>query len=177
VSVGATYLNNGVTASPTGLYGNSVPDVAGPFPAKDFGKVQWAGNYGNYFNTNAFVKVPDPQCTALSTDLQPYCGLQAVADAKSGQILLQNPKPGTRGSLGQQTMELPGSWTYDGAVSKRVRINESKTLQIRLDIMDVFNHPVPNSPDLNINDTNPFGFIQSKGNQNRQFKAQMRYNF
>ena len=33
-----------------------------------------------------------------------------------------------------------------------------------MDSTNVFNHPVPNSPVLNINSTNPFGFIQDKGN-------------
>jgi hypothetical protein len=74
-------------------------------------------------------------------------------------------------------MEVPGTWSFDAAMSKVIRINESKTVQFRMDSMDVLNHPVPNNPDLNINSTNPFGFIQSKGTQTRIFKAQLRFNF
>ncbi len=177
-SISATYLQNGTTASPTGLYANSVPDIVGPFPVKDFGKVRWNGDYGSYFEPGRFTKVSDPQCGTVGVDLKPYCTLLAVADAKTQQILLQNPKPRTRGTLGQQTMELPGQWSFDAAMTKIVRISESKALQVRMDATNVFNHPVPNSPVLNINDnTNPFGFVQSKGNQTRQFKAQLRYNF
>jgi len=177
-SITSSYLQNGTTASPTGLYANSVPDVVGPVPVKDFGKVRWDGNYGSYFEPNRFTKVVDPQCGAVGADLKPYCTLQAVADVKTGQILLQNPKPGTRGSLGQQTMELPGQWSFDAAMSKLIRIQESKSFEVRLDATNVFNHPVPNSPTLNINDNvNAFGFIQSKGNQIRQFKARLRFNF
>ena len=53
----------------------------------------------------------------------------------------------------------------------------AKTVQVRLDATNVFNHPVPNSPNVNLNSTNPFGFIQDKGNQIRQFRGQLRLNF
>jgi hypothetical protein len=187
VNIPATWLE-GATVRQTGLYANAVPDVVGPFSAKNFGKVRWDGDYGAYFNAGEFTKVADPQCLAVSADLRQYCTLQAVADAKTGQILLQNPKPGTRGNLGQQTMELPGQWSFDTQLSKTVRIAESKTLQIRLDAQNVLNHPNVGigctaatgpqcNPNLNPNDSNPFGFIQSKGDQRRQFKAMLRFNF
>jgi hypothetical protein len=190
VSIGATYIN-GNTVSPTGLYGSSVPDVVGPFSSKGFGKVQWNGDYGNFFG-DKFGKVSDPQCGAVAVDLRSYCTLQAVTDARTGQILLQNPKPGKRGTLGRTTLELPGQWNFDAAMSKTVRISESKSLQVRFDSTNVFNHPWPNlglvnnnaPPGLNINSTVPFGFIQDKGNQTvmnsekfRQFKAQLRFMF
>jgi len=174
-SISSTYLN-GTTASPTGLYGNSVPDVVGAFSSKGFGKVNWDGNFGSFFGSD-FARVADPQCAGVATELKPYCTLQAITDSKSGQILLQNPKPGTKGTLGRQTMELPGSWTFDAAVSKTVKIAEAKNLQIRMDATNVFNHPVPANPILNINGNNPFGAIQEKGDQRRFFKASMRFNF
>jgi len=192
LSIGATYMN-GTTVSPTGLYGmSSVPDVVGPFLSKSLGKVEWNGDYGNYFG-NKFAKAADPQCGAVAADLKPFCTLQAVTDASTGQVVLQNPKPGNRGTLGRQTLELPGQWNFDAALSKSVRITETKSLQFRLDANNVFNHPVPYlnayplnmvSPGLNINSTVPFGFIQDKGNQSlmgsekyRQLKAQLRFNF
>jgi hypothetical protein len=93
----------------------------------------------------------------------------------SGKIVLQNPKPGTRGTLGRQT--LPGSWAFDAAMSKTVKITESKSLQIRMDSTNVFNHPVPDNPILNTNGTTPFGSIQTKGDQRRFFKGSVRFNF
>ena len=185
-SVTATYLN-GTTVSPTGLYGSSVPDVVGAFPSKGFGKVQWDGDYGNFFGSS-FGKVADPQCGLVAADLKQYCTLQAITDARSGQILLQNPRPGTRGTLGRATLELPGSWNVDAAMSKTVRISETKSIQVRMDATNVFNHPMPylaaSSPGLNINSRSPFGFIQDKGSQAnagsekyRQFKATLRFNF
>jgi hypothetical protein len=74
-------------------------------------------------------------------------------------------------------MYLPGQWSFDAAMSKSVRISESKSVQVRLDATNVFNHPVPNSPSFDINSTNPFGYIQDKGNQRREFKGQLRFSF
>jgi hypothetical protein len=158
------------------LYAGGVPDVVGPFPSKGFGKVAWNGDYGNFFG-DRFISVPDPQCSQVADSLKSLCTLKAVADAKTGQILLQNPLPGRRGTLGRQTMELPGSWFFDAAVSKTVHIAETKSVVIRVDSTNVFNHPVPNTPNLNINSVNPFGFIQDKGNQIRQLKANLRFVF
>ena len=62
-------------------------------------------------------------------------------------------------------------------MSKTVRLAESKSLVVRLDSTNVFNHPVPNNPVVNINSTSPFGFIQDKGPQIRQFKASLRFAF
>jgi hypothetical protein len=62
-------------------------------------------------------------------------------------------------------------------MSKTLRLTESKSFVVRLDSTNVFNHPVPNNPVLNINSTSPFGLIQDKGNQFRQFKASMRFAF
>ena len=158
------------------LYDNGVADVVGPF-SLNAGKVKWDGDYGNYFGASSFGKVADPQCSAVAAELKPYCTLQAVTDGKTGQILLQNPQPGKRGTIGQQTMYLPGQWSFDGAMSKRLRISESKSLQIRVDATNVLNHPTPNSPSLDINSTNPFGFIQDKGTQRREFKGMLRFEF
>jgi len=161
---------------------------------KGFGKVRWNGDFGNFFG-NGFSKVADPQCGQVAAELKQFCILQAVTDAKTGQILLQNPKPGTRGTLGRQTLELPGNWSFDAAMSKTMRISETKSLVIRMDAINIFNHPVPNlaitnTPNntppagLNINSTVPFGFIQDKGNSTvmgsekfRQFKGVLRFNF
>jgi hypothetical protein len=177
-----SFIINANTGSPVSigagnmLYGNGVPDVVGPFSAKPFGSVQWNGDSGNQFGSS-FAQTPDPQCGQLAAELKPYCTLQAVTDAKTGQVLLQNPLPGHRGTLGQKTLELPGAWAFDSAISKSIRITESKTMQFRMDATNVFNHPLLGSPNLSLNGTTPFGSIQTKGTQRRQFKAQLRLNF
>ena len=141
---------------------------------------------GNFFESGAFVKVADPQCAAQASDLRPYCTLQAVADAKTGQVLLQNPKPGTRGSLGRQTMEYPGTWDFDANIGKTFRISETKSLQVRIDATNILNHPnvgtctttTPDcNPSLGLNGANPFGYIAEKGNGRRQFQGMLRLSF
>ena len=180
-NISASYVNPTVIGnSPTGLYGNSVPDIVGNFPRD--GKVNWVSvsnpndhNFGSYFGS--FTRTKDPQCTAVASELASFCTLQAVTDS-SGKIVLQNPQPGTRGSLGLASLTLPGNWSFDASLSKSVRIAEGKTLSIRMDSTNVLNHPTPSSPFLNINGTTaPFGSIQDKGNQRRFFKGSVRLTF
>src|SRR5262249_39672696 len=132
------------------------------------------------FGDGKYMLVPDPQCAKVTTReaLNTFCTNDAVADAKTGQILLQNPQPGKRGTLGQRTMLGPSQWQLDGAMSKTFRVTESKSLQVRVDATNVLNHPQANSPFLNINDsgTSSFGQILTKSG-NRNFQAQMRLNF
>ena len=186
----------------------------GEFP-RTFGSVHWDNNQtaGNYFsddaiNDPAFVVVPDPQCDGVHTLLQTGCrnslnalarrlpagttGVQGqitLADGSPGLIVLQNPRPGTRGNLGQNIMENPGLWFFDGSASKSFRLTETKSLQLRVDATNVFNHPTPNNPTLDINSDNPFGNITSKGSvgtgifatlsasPNRTFQASLRLMF
>jgi len=177
-----SFIFNANTGVPTSigagnmLYDNGVPDVVGDFPVKSFGSVEWNGDSGNQFG-NRFGQVADPQCTAIATEIRPYCTLQAITDAGTNAILLQNPQPGRRGTLGQKTMELPGAWSFDAAMSKRVKVTESKSVQFRMDATNIFNHPLMGNPNFNLNSTTPFGSVQTKGNQRRQFKAQLRFDF
>jgi hypothetical protein len=158
------------------LYANGTPDIVGPFDPSA-GRVQWQDGAlaGNYFG-GAYTKVDDPQCSQIALTLQSVCTLNAIADS-SGHIVLQNAKPGTRGTLGQGVMEQPGTWTLDGAMSKRFQISESKSLQLRVDALNVLNHPQPANPSLGLAvDTTPFGNIGTKTGA-RSFQAQLRLSF
>ena len=157
------------------LYASGVPDIVGPFDTKA-GKVQWKDGAlaGNYFG-NAFTKVRDPQCAGVAAGLQSACTLNAVADS-SGNIVLRNPLPGTRGNLGQNIIELAGTWTLDAAMSKGFKISETKRLQFRMDALNIFNHPEPANPTLDINGDTLFGNIATKAGT-RQFQAQVRLEF
>ncbi len=173
------------------LYNNGTPDIVGPFDTKG-GKVQFEGvgpGAGSYFAPANFKAVTDPQCANVTTlqNLRNSCSLNAIADAKTGQILLQNPLPGKRGTLGQRVVEGPGQWRADASMAKAFKITESKSLQIRLDAKNVFNHPEPStvttgaSPNLimDINSAN-FGLItgaNAKSTLHREMQAQLRLNF
>jgi hypothetical protein len=177
----------------TTLYGNGTPDVVGPWNVRD-GQVQWGQDIGNenlggtYFGpVGTYQLVPDPQCApggildhtdALGYNLRTasgVCEMTALADA-SGRILLQNPLPGKRGTLGQRTITGRGAWRLDGSLSKTFQITESKQIQLRFDATNVLNHADPGNPTLDINSDN-FGEIAAKGNQTRNFQGQLRFQF
>ena len=169
------------------LYANGVPDIVGNFDRH--GQVFWndGETNGNYFG-GKYHKVKDPQCLTIAPSLQNACTLSAVAD-QNENIILQNPRPGTRGTLGQNVIELAGLWTFDTSLAKRIKISETKRLQFRLDAANVFNHPqtanppatggtaIPGNADLSINSTGAtFGNISTKTG-NRTFQAQLRLEF
>jgi hypothetical protein len=139
------------------IYANGTPAVVGPFPRK--GRVSWSGVFGNYF-PQQFQRVPDPACAGVASNLAQWCTNTAIADA-SGRIILQNAKPGQLGTLGLRPIYGPGRWDFDANLQKKIRFAESKTLAVRVDASNVFNHPTPGAPNLNIN-AGTFGEISTK---------------
>src|SRR4030095_9890232 len=98
----------------------------GPFDTE--GKIVFpeGSNSGVYFMDGKYQSVRDPQCNAVTTTntLNTACTLNAVADAATGQILLQNPLPGNRGNLGMNSTFGPGRWRVDANISKQVKIRD-----------------------------------------------------
>ncbi|HYR89735.1 MAG TPA: TonB-dependent receptor [Terriglobia bacterium] len=202
-------LSSGAPATLTAanmLYARGTPDQVRPFDFKKSSGVQWGAFpsesgqvYGSYFEPGAFKTVTDPQCAAAAANIRSLCTLQAVADAKTGQVVLQNPLPGTRGNVGLNTLEFAGTWRADMALAKSIRIREGLRATIRLDARNVFNHPTPGmygvgfgqgpivgGSNLNINSADPFGYIPTKGpsipnspdyQDSRQFELKMRLDF
>jgi hypothetical protein len=189
----------------------------GEWPAK-FGSVRWPEGAvaGSYVEPDTFVRVPDPQCARV-TSLQNLdgsgsaspsarCTLQALArplpsgqtasgqitlpDGRPGIIVLRNPLPGERGNLALNTMEGPGLWLFDAAMSKTIRISERKSLEFRVDARNVLNHPTPDDAgfatcgglgtNLSLNNPNAFGLIGGKcvaETPARRFQARVRLTF
>ncbi len=178
-------LNSGAPTSITAqsmLYALGTPDVVGKFDPRAVG-VDWASgsSSGSYFAPGAFSSVKDPQCGAVTAaqGLNAFCTLNAIIDTRSNQIVLQNPLPGRRGTLGQRAVEVPGRWLFDANLTKSFKVSESKMLQFRFDAFDILNHPEPGTPVLDINMPN-FGLISganAKSTLHRQFDAQLRFNF
>src|SRR6185295_11593302 len=113
------------------------------------------------------------------------CTLNAIAN-QSGQIIFQTPLPGKRGTFGQNSLYSLGTWTADMTVQKSVAVSEGKSVTIRLDATNVFNHPTPSGAglfaptlgvsDLNLQSTVPFGNFGNKAG-NRQFQLKARLDF
>jgi hypothetical protein len=75
-------------------------------------------------------------------------------------------------------IEGPPDFKLDLNVIKRVRIQETKELEFRVNAINVFNHPVFANPNTNINSNN-FGRITatSAGTTPRQIVTSLRVNF
>jgi hypothetical protein len=178
-------------------YGNAVPDVVGPFPFKN-GKVVWNGDNnasgtfhgGTYFGKpSPFITMDDPQCTNVvnTVDSQGYnlytagdCTINALAlrnsDGSPGQLVFQTPQPGTRGTLGRNTMEGRGTWSFDANMSKAFRLTEGIQAQLRIDTTNVLNHPVPGNPNFDSQSGN-FGLITGNKTGGRAFQGAVRLTF
>ena len=175
---GLTTLVGGETASRTGgqtITGAGTPDIVGEFPRQ--GKVVWplkqGDQFGNFFSQQ-YQRVPDPACASVASTLTSFCTLTALADA-SGKIVLRNAAPGQLGSLGLNPLTGPGMWSFDANLLKTIKIAESKTLTLRVDARNLFNHPIPGDPNLNMN-SGTFGEINSKTG-NRRLQGQIHFQF
>ena len=127
-----------------------------------------------YFN--GLQVVPDPARASVTTlqGVQGAFSKRAIADA-NGQLLLINPSPGQVGNLGLKWIEGPSRLSLDMNLVKRVRIDESKTFELRLDAINLLNKPQWGDPVTNINNLN-FGRITS-ATGNRSFIINTRVNF
>ena len=166
------------------LYGNGVPDLVGDFDTSTMGN-HWEGgaDFGNIFPV-AYSKVRDPQCGMIAASLQGFCTLNAIADP-SGNIILQNARPGTRGSLGRNTLYGLGYWGVDMAISKGFQISETWRGELRIDANNIFNHPTPGpgsgnnrgTASVNLAGGTPFGQLGGKGAATSQFPESRQFQF
>jgi hypothetical protein len=157
--------------------------VLGSLPS-NIGSVTKTGNGVIYFPT--LTQVPDPQRANL-TALQ---GLQAssvmYALAQNGQVILQNPSPGTVGSIGYGTITGPGLFDLDLNLLKRITIKERYAVEFRMDAISATNTAHFGSPTTDINSTS-FGRITAVASGtagtptvftgNRVFVANLRFSF
>jgi hypothetical protein len=178
-----SWIVNLTTGQPTSisaqnnLYANGTASIVGPFDLTSGNAKYDSGTTWYYVPKGSFNVVLDPQCAQVTSQqgLNTQCNIDAVADA-SGRIVLQNPAPGTRGTLGQRVIEGPGQWRFDMNLQKSFKVGESKQLQFRMDARNVLNHPELTAPNLAITST-AFGTINSKTTLHRQFQAQLRLSF
>jgi hypothetical protein len=180
-----------------GLYSNCAPEAVNGGVDPSIAEVVWGPDsenmdHGSLFN-NRYGFVKDPQCTdpsIIDPSLQALCTLQAVTDKENGdRVVLQNPLPGQLGSAGWNQFRNETRWGIDMSVSKLVAIDESKTFRLRVDITNIFNHPVssgspatagriqvPTAPSMTINGGVPIGYYTYKVG-GRTVQAMMRFDF
>jgi hypothetical protein len=147
------------------------PDVVGAFPRT--GKVNWGEPFGQYFD-QTYQRIQDPACQKVAANLVQFCSNTAIADANNN-IILQNAAPGQLGTLGLFPIYGPGRWEVDANIQKTFKTSESTSVSVRVDANNIFNHPNPGDPNVNIN-SGTFGEIDSKTG-NRSLAGQVRFEF
>ena len=85
------------------------------------------------------------------------------------------PALGTIGNVRPFSIEGPGYWQLDMAVSRSFQIREAKKLEFRAEAFNLTNHFIPKDPNLNFN-ANTFGQITTSGDA-RVMQLALRYAF
>jgi len=153
---------------------------------QNIGKVTKLPNGVTYFP--GLLQTTDPSVAGVTSlnGLNTQFSNKAITDSQ-GRLLLVNPAPGQVGSLGLRWIEGPAHLGFDANLIKRVRIAESKEFEIRVDVVNVLNHPnfgynsnrdTQNNPfllNLNINSADFGRFTDAQGS--RRFTLGARLNF
>ena len=180
-------------ATVSSMWAGGQPDRVGPFSGK--GEVSWANGAtaGNFYG-NRYTYVTDPACASVALSLQSACAsnLHALALASNpSEIIFQAAQPGVPGNYQLDQLQGPGRWSLDMALGKNYEVTEGKSINVRVDAQDIFNHPTPSggtpiawtprftqiyNPDVDLNQAVPFGNIGSKGGH-RTFQAKIRFIF
>jgi hypothetical protein len=156
------------------------PVLVGNFP-KNSGNVTKVKNGAVYFA--GLQQITDPAISGVTTaqGLNTQFSNKAIVDSQ-GKPVFVNPSPGTLGNVGLGWIEGPANLRFDADLDKRIRLTESTQFELRVDVINVMNHPNFDNPiSLDINNIN-FGSIQaatgnSSGPSNRQFILNARFNF
>jgi hypothetical protein len=166
-----------ITAGDNPLGGNSqFPDIVGDFP-KGLGKLIESNVAGQRQYFGGLQRVNDPGAAAVTNadSLNTAYARFAIADA-SGNLVLRHAAFGQIGNMGQNWIEGPGTIGFDLNLLKRIRIDESKIFTLRLDAVNVLNHPSWGNPTVNINSAN-FGLVGLPTTGNRQFTFNLRLDY
>jgi hypothetical protein len=161
----------------TTLY-NSATNTVNQVAAMPTGQVVKGANYVSFWDVLKTQKAPFPTFGADTATLNGVFTNQVLVDA-SGNIIMQNPTPGTIGTLSgnASTIRGPGMLSFNAAVTKSVRISEGKTFRISADVVNVLNKPQWGNPNTNINGAT-FGRITTVvGNAQRLVTLNARIEF
>ena len=60
----------------------------------------------------------------------------------------QNPGAGNYGNVGASTVQLPGTWKFDMALSRIFSFRESQRLEVRAEAFNILNHANFGAPNL-----------------------------
>jgi len=151
------------------------PVAVGNLP-KSAGKAVITSIPGVVTYFDGFGQVTDPARAGVTTlnSTQNSNSELAITDA-SGNLLLVNPGPGQLSNLSKAYLRGPSALGLDMSLSRRVTISETKNFELRVDAINILNHPNWGAPNVNINSNN-FGRITT-ATGSRAFTGNIRVNF
>jgi hypothetical protein len=154
-----TSPNRTVTSNYIAAANISLPDIVGNFP-KSTGQVRVGDGFVEYFPGISTRPSPRPNFGSDPNNLAADFANLDVVDS-SGNVLLRNPEPGKRGTLGTRWIEGPARFGLDLSLAKRIPLTERVSFTVRADLVDALNTPQwgnPSAANLSIN-SNSFGRI------------------
>jgi hypothetical protein len=138
------------------------PDVTGPL-SKSTGQLQFNGSGACYFC--GFKQIPDPSIATAT----PSVASRSTLFAQMGPngVILQNPLPGTLGTLAQTFFTSPNFFNLDASLQKQFRINDRFNFELRTDWLNSTNHPDFSNATLDTSiDSATFGRFTAAGSAN-----------
>ena len=153
-----------------GFRAASTADLVGNLP-KGTGGVQKGNGFVQYFGDLSVKQAPLPNFGG-DTNLPNRFTNQVVVD-KSGNIILKNPEPGVPGNtaIAMPGITGPSQVGLDMALTKKIRIAETKTFTLRADAVNFLNRPIWGNPNTNINSATFGRITTATGNRTITFNA------
>jgi hypothetical protein len=138
------------------------PDVIGSLP-KSTGGLQFNGSGACYFCN--FKQIPDPSNSLNTSSIASRA--TNFAQTGPGGVILQNPLPGTLGTLAQTFFTSPNFFDVDLALTKQFRITERFNFELRTDWLNATNHQDFTNATIDVSiDSATFGRFTGGNNSN-----------
>ena len=139
----------------------------------NFGNVQPGNGFVQYFPGLSVKTAPLPNFAGNTTLAGRFTG-QVVVD-KTGNIIAQDPIPGTTGNLSIRFFEGPANLDTSMALTKSIRLDEKRNLKIRADAINFLNKPQWGDPNTNITSANFGRITTATGARTITFNARLEF--
>jgi hypothetical protein len=144
---------------------------------QNVGKVRVRDGFVEYFEGLSTRRAPLPNFGGNAT-LPGRFTNQVVVD-QAGNIIFQNPEPGTTGNTSSllPSIEGPARLGFDLALSKRIQIREGMSFTLRIDAINALNTPQWANPNTDINSANFGRITDARGGTTRTITVNARVDF
>jgi hypothetical protein len=162
---GRRYLQNGIAGAILGGWQiSAITSISSGFPRNVTVGVDRSNTGGGQDRPNATgepVELPRDQRT-----IQRWFNTNAYVMQPAG----------TWGNVGRNTVTGPGITNVDASIIRNFRINDSKTVQFRLEAFNAFNHPIWDDPNTSLTSPN-YGTITNTRKPMRELQLGLKFVF